>query len=100
GNIYLRSKGDAMVLAYTIAQAGGNPKHSGPVRVVTGSRLVTGHRERMPRSKRVRRDCAPIPEAGRAVDTFRSDRNDPRGLKCFVCSTVASIHHDQLDALP
>ena len=84
----------------TIAHAGGNPKHAGPVPVVTCSRLITGHSERLARSKRVRRGCAAIPEAGRAVDTLRSHRNDQPGLKCFVCSPVARIHHAQRDALP
>ena len=99
GNKHLRSEGDA-VLVFTIANAGGNPEHAGPVPVVTCSRLITGHSERLARSKRVRRGCAAIPEAGRAVDTLRSHRSDQPGLKCFVCSPVARIHHAQRDALP
>jgi len=99
GSIDRRSKGDA-VLAYTVAEAGDNPKHTGPVRVVTCSRLFTGHSEPVARSKRVRRGCATIPEAGRAVVTLRCHRLDPIGLKCFVCRPVARIHNAQRDALP
>src|SRR4051794_39350806 len=84
GDLHLRSKRDA-VLVLTIAYAGGNPEHAGPVRVITCSRLITGHSERLARSERVRRGRATIPEAGRAVDTLRSHRIDQLGLKCFVC---------------
>src|SRR4030095_7715673 len=88
------------VLFYTIAHAGGNPKHAGPMRVITCSRLITGHSEPLARKKRVRRGLATIAEAGRAVDTLRSHRIDQLGLKCFVCRPVARIHHAQRDALP
>ena len=99
GDLHLRSKGDA-VLVLTIAYAGGNPEHAGPVRVITCSRLITVHGERLARSERVRRGRATIPEAGRAEDTRRSHRLDQLGLKGFVCSPVARIHHAQRDALP
>ena len=88
------------MLVFTIAYAGGDPKHPGPMRVITGSRLITGHSERLARSERVRRDRAAIPEAGRAVDTLPSHRIDQVGLKGFVRSPVARIHHAQRDALP
>ena len=100
GSPDVRCKGDA-VHAYTVAKGGDNPKHTGPVRVVTCSRLITGHSEKGARSKRVRRGwTSTIPVAGRGVVTRRCHRLDPIGLKFLVCRPVARIHDAQRDALP
>jgi hypothetical protein len=98
GHDHRRCEGDA-VLLNAVTDAGCHPEHAGPVPVVAGPGLITGDRERLARREGVRRDGPTVPEAGRAVETLGSHRNDQRGLEGLVCHAVTRVHHSQRDAL-